>query len=399
RPWDASGSAAAVAAWDHARPHVASAVMDHIGAKQLRRLLDAVMSIGTDLDLNVVLYRIIEATAELVDAAYGALGVLDPSGSYLTDFITVGLDEAQRERIGSLPKGHGILGLLIVDPRPIRLPDLTEHPDSFGFPPNHPPMQSFLGVPLFVRGEVYGNLYLTDKRNGEVFTDIDQELAMGLAAAAGIAIENTRLHQRVREVDLLEDRERIARDLHDTVIQRLFATGLALQGAVRLTRVPEVAERIQSAVDELDVTVRQVRSAIFELHAHQAPAGLRREIIDVGDELVDGLGFQPTIRFDGPVDSAVDDEVTAHAVAVVREALTNVARHAGAGRAEVLVEARQGWLRITVDDTGTGPGARRPDGRGVSNIEARAAELGGTATIEAREGGGTRVRWEVPLPT
>ncbi len=145
------------------------------------------------------------------------------------EFITVGMDDEQRAAIGTLPKGHGILGLLIVDPRPIRLPDLGEHPDSFGFPPGHPPMKSFLGVPLFVRGEVYGNLYLTDKENEDGFSDIDEELALGLAAAASVVIDNARLNERAAELSLVADRERIGRDLHDTAIQCLFATGLAMQ--------------------------------------------------------------------------------------------------------------------------------------------------------------------------
>ena len=201
------------------------------GAKQLRRLLEAVVNIGADLSPPTVLRRIVEAAVELVGARFGALGVLDGDRTRLVEFVTVGLSDPEVAAIGHLPEGHGILGLLIVDPTPLRLPDLTEHAHSFGFPPGHPPMTSFLGVPIFVRGEVYGNLYLTDKVGGEVFTDVDEELALGVAGAAGVAIDNARLHARVRELDMLQDRERIARELHDTVIQRLFATGLSLQGA------------------------------------------------------------------------------------------------------------------------------------------------------------------------
>src|SRR3954462_7359047 len=167
-----------------------------------------------------MLDRIIRAAVDLVDARYGALGVLDETGTRLAQFITVGIDDEARARIGNVPEGHGILGLLIVEPTPIRLPDLREHPDSFGFPPNHPPMRSFLGVPIRVRDTVFGNLYLTDKRTAEVFSDVDEELVVGLAAAAGVAIENARLHSRLGELALVDDRERIARDLHDTVIQR-----------------------------------------------------------------------------------------------------------------------------------------------------------------------------------
>ena len=369
----------------------------YAGAKQLRRLLDAVVGIGGDLSLDVVLHRITETAVELVSARYGALGVLDAEGTSLVEFITVGFTEEQRIRIGELPKGHGILGLLIVDPQPLRLPDLNEHPDSFGFPPGHPPMTSFLGVPIYVHGQVYGNLYLTDKAQGEAFTDVDAELAVGLATAAGVAIDNARLHDRVRELDVLSDRERIARDLHDTVIQRLFATGLSLQGAARLAERPEVRVRIQQAVDDIDETVRQVRSAIFELHTQDsAEHGLRRQLLDVGTEMAQALGYDPMIRFDGPIDSLVGDNTAEQVLAVAREALANTARHAGASRVELTVTAARGLLTLVVLDDGAGPGAAT-GGRGVGNMRQRAEALGGKFTIGSRAVGGTELRWSVPL--
>jgi len=202
--------------------------------------------------------------------------------AHLAQFITVGVDELTHRAIGHLPEGHGILGLLIVDAAPPRLPDLGKHPDSYGFPPNHPPMRSFLGVPIRVRDDVFGNLYLTDKTTAEVFTDVDEELVVGLASAAGVAIENARLHARVQQLALVEDRERIARDLHDTVIQRLFATGLTLQGSTRLVRTePDAAvARIEAAVDDLDVTVKYIRSAILGLEASRVTAdGLRDRVL------------------------------------------------------------------------------------------------------------------------
>src|SRR3954452_6389770 len=186
-----------------------AAVEGQAGPRQLRRLLDAVMSVGSELDVVEVLQRIIEVATDLVDARYGALGVLDEAGTRLSQFITVGIDDEERDKIGPLPEGHGILGLLIVDPRPLRLPDLRGHPESFGFPPNHPPIRSFLGAPMLVRGRVFGNLYLCDKANGDPFTDIDEELFVALAGAAGIAIDNARLHARVADLAMFEDRERI----------------------------------------------------------------------------------------------------------------------------------------------------------------------------------------------
>ena len=360
-------------------------------------MLDAVLLIGSQLDLADVLQNIAEVATELIDATYGALGVLDESGTRLAQFLTVGIDDEGRKAIGKLPEGHGILGLLIVDPKPLRLPDLHEHPDSYGFPPNHPPMTSFLGVPVRVRDQVFGNLYLCDKQGGDVFTDVDEEMAVAIAAAAGIAIDNARLHARVADLALFEDRERIARELHDTVIQRLFATGLSLQGAVRIAEQPAVVDRLQQAVDDLDDTVRDVRSAIFELHTARVPGrSLRQELLSLAAEAARSLSFEPVVRFDGPIDSLTDDTVADHVVAVVREGLANVARHAQASTAEVSVTASGRQLVVLVLDDGRGPGPQS-GGRGLENIVARASKLGGNASLCARSSGGSELLFEVPL--
>ena len=368
----------------------------YAGPRSLRQLLDAVVTVGSDLDLETVLRRIVDSAVSLVDARYGALGVLDETGTSLSQFLTVGMDDETYRAIGPLPKGHGILGLLIRDPKPIRLPDLHEHPDSFGFPPNHPPMKSFLGVPVRVRDQVFGNLYLTDKTSAEVFNDVDEELVVALAAAAGVAIENARLHAKVRELALLEDRERIARDLHDTVIQRLFATGLRLQGVVRLAQRPEVADRVTQAIDDLDLTVKHIRTAIFGLEAsHRGAGGLRQRILSLTSEAAGPLGFDPHVLFDGPLDT-VPDAVAAELLAVLREALTNVARHAHASRVEVEVVA-DGDVVLRVLDDGDGlPDERRAGGRGLSNMAARASGLGGTMYAKRGAHSGTTVEWRVP---
>lgn len=364
----------------------------------LRRLIAAISSMGADLDLPVVLHRITEAAVELVGATYGALGVLSPEGTNLSAFITVGLDDEAAAEIGGLPKGHGILGLLIVRPEPLRLNDLREHAESFGFPPGHPEMASFLGVPIQVHGRVFGNLYLTDKRGGHPFTDADEELAVALAAAAGIAIESSRLLAREREIDIANERERIARDLHDTVIQRLFATGLSLQSAARLSDQEVVVDRIQQAVDELDVTVRDVRASIFELSPPATSShGLRRRLLAVGDELFDALGSAPSFRFEGPVDSAVPDDLGAHVVAVVREGLANAAKHARSATFEVRVAVEADRVVVTVADRGHGLGDRRPGGHGLDNLASRAEQVGGRFDIAPRDGGGTELRWIAPL--
>ena len=375
--------------------------MDVAGPRSLRQLLDAVLTVGSDLDLPAMLRRIVESAVALVDATYGALGVLDETGTRLAQFITVGIDDAGHRAIGHLPEGHGILGLLIVDAKPLRLPDLSEHPDSFGFPPNHPPMKSFLGVPIRVRDEVFGNLYLTDKSTGEVFTDVDEELVIGLAAAAGIAIENARLHSKVQELALLEDRERIARDLHDTVIQRLFATGMSLQGTARVVRGdPDGAlVRIEEAIDDLDLTVKHIRTAIFGLErTRPTPECLRSRVLAVAREVAGSTGFDPRVLLDGPLDTAVDDGRAAEVVATLREALSNIARHAQASRADVTVSTADGRLRLLVADDGIGPPAESsPMGHGLANMAERAERLGGSCLLTASDLGGTLVTWDVPL--
>jgi signal transduction histidine kinase len=370
------------------------------GPRSLRQLLDAVLTLGTDLDLPAMLKRIVQTATDLVDARYGALGVLDDTGTRLAQFITVGIPDEDHREIGNLPEGHGILGLLIVDAKPIRMPDLREHPDSFGFPRNHPPMRSFLGVPIRLRDQVFGNLYLTDKKSGEVFTDVDEELVVGLAAAASVAIDNARLHARMQDLSLVEDRERIARDLHDTVIQRLFATGLSLQATTRLIRTdPDAAvARVAAAVDDLDLTVKHIRSAIFGLESTRpTPEGLRSQIIGMAREAGRSLGFDPTVLLDGPVDSSITEDIGADLLATLREALSNIVRHANPTRVEVEVTVHDG-VHLRVADDGIGlPDEDTPMGNGLRNMRSRAEARSGSLTMAAGAGGGTILDWRVPL--
>ncbi len=530
--------------------------------ERLRGLLDAVVSIGSDLELPAVLDRIVAAACALVGAKYAALGVIGPEGRRLVAFHTHGLTPDQRTRIGELPQGHGILGLLIEQPHPIRLPDLSAHPESYGFPPNHPPMHSFLGVPIRVRDQVFGNLYLTEKHGAPTFTDDDEEITIALAAAAGVAIENARLYEEGRrrqrwlevaaeitdvllgEVDrtqalelvalraqqsaaanlaivllrdevapdrlrlevavsqdgpiqltgqyvtmaddlleavvterhhalvddlgkvtqwpirvesgpavlvplataetvygvlavatrlgssaaytpteislveafagqaalaleraraqsdrsllaVLEDRDRIARDLHDLVIQRLFATGLQLQSAIRRTDKVEVVDRLNDAVDAIDATIRDIRASIFEL---RAPAGqdLRAELREVVREAQGALGFAPRVTIAGPVDSTVPDKVRPDLLAVLREALTNVARHAHALQASVTITVIDHALELTVADQGIGL-RDAPPGGGLRNMRERAERHGGDFQVGTGDDGGTLLRWQIPL--
>jgi signal transduction histidine kinase len=368
---------------------------------RLRALVAAVLGISADLSLPHVLHNIVTSAVEVIGARYGALGVLSERGDGLSEFVNVGIPAEEVRAIGHPPEGHGILGLLILEPRPLRLPDLTRHPDSFGFPPHHPAMRSFLGVPILVRDQVFGNLYLTEKEDAEEFSPEDEGLAVALAGAAGIAVENARLHARVRDLTLIEDRERIAADLHDTVIQRLFATGLALQGTVRAISHPEAAARIEGAVADLDETIRQIRSTIFALQAPRLPGrGLRAEILGLITEAAASLRFEPQLQLDGPLDSAIDEEIATHLLSVLREGLANVVRHAKSSRVHITVRVSSGWVHARIFDNGVGPGAgARAGGRGLGNLAHRAETLGGHMSLDAGpEGQGTVLTWQVPLP-
>ena len=527
---------------------------------RLRGLLRASQMVTRDLTLPLVLRRIVEAARDLVGARYAALGVISPTGG-LTEFVHSGMPEDAVARIGHLPEGKGLLGALIEDPRPIRLRRIASDQRSAGFPPGHPPMSSFLGVPIRIRDEVFGNLYLAESTKGE-FSAEDEELTLALAATAAVAIENARLYEsatsrgewlqaiaaitrgvlsaepedagdslelvartslRIAGADLvtvvlpggpdellievavgsgadglagtrlpmsgslsgqvfstgtplrqsvgdagstprpdldlgpvlavplhgsrkmhgvlwaarrrgrsafgaeevemaagfanqaalaielaearaeqqravmLDERERIAADLHDHVIQRLFAAGLSLQSTAGTLRAGEAADRILATVDDLDATIRQIRTSIFQLQQlpqTRAP-GLRARLLDVATDLTPVLGFEPAVRFSGLID-AVGHDIGEDVLAVVRESLSNVARHARAASAEVDVAATADRLTVDIRDDGLGLGStdRRS---GLENLRRRADRRAGIFTVEPRKPTGTWLSWSVPL--
>jgi len=282
---------------------------------------------------------------------------------------------------------------------PLRLASLASHPDSYGFPANHPPMTSFLGVPIKVRDEVYGNLYLTDKVGWSEFTSDDEALVEALALAAGIAVENTRLHQKVQAVAVYEDRDRLARDLHDTVIQRLFAVGLSLQSLAVAAPSSDMAERLNAAITDLDDTIKQVRSTIYELGSAAIDHGLRANILSLVRDLNPVVGFAVKVSFDGPVDSAISNEIAEHLLAIVREALTNIGRHAHASQATMSLAVIDGVCRLHITDDGVGiePTAAGAGGFGLVNLGRRAEKLNGSFVTESPAAGGLSLIWQVPL--
>lgn len=535
-----------------------------------RLLLDAVVAMAADLSLDDLLARIVRIAGDLVGARYAALGVLSSSGQRrLRMFLTQGVGEQEAAAIGDLPSGHGLLGLIIDRPEPLRLHDIAEHPESFGFPANHPPMHSFLGVPIRTRDKVFGNLYLSEKESGADFTAEDEGIVVALAAAAGVAIENARLYeeadrrqrwlaataqitttllgevtgdeglqlvadlarevagadlawiitgpdaQRLRlrvasgldvdasdveavplersiagtavrtgapvtvedfasdpraagfgvlplselgpammfplrdadsagrigtegvlalawtheradaaeQVDVAlpaafaeqaalalrmargtvegrrlavyEDRDRIGRDLHDVVIQRLFAIGLNLQGALRRVDDGALATRLDEAIVEIDDTIRDIRRTIFELGAMDRSGDVQTEVTQLVERAASALKFRPALAFEGAVRLRVGPAIVPDLIAVLAEALSNTTRHAGASHVSVLVRVDDAvTLRVADDGGGIPAGAAES---GLANMRERAAKHGGSCVIRPGSNGGTLVEWSVPL--
>jgi signal transduction histidine kinase len=366
---------------------------------KLRRVLDATLLLAADLELPELLRHVIDEACSLTNARYGALGLLNDDRTGLVEFITFGLDAQAEAEIGTRPTGRGVLGLFIEDPAPLRLAQLGSHPEIYGFPPSHPPMTSFLGVPIKVRDEVYGNLYLTEKIDSPEFTADDEALVVALAMAAGVAIENTRLHRRVKEVAVFEDRDRMARDLHDTVIQHLFAVGLSLQSMAGEAAASGMASRLESVIDNVDDVIRQVRSSIYELGLGGDDRGVRATILALVRSLDPVVGFEVRVSFDGPIDATVNRIVEEHLLATVREAVTNIGRHAHATQASVSIRVESATCRLEVADNGDGMIADpvAAGGRGLVNLERRAEKLNGELVLESAPAGGTVLIWSVPI--
>jgi signal transduction histidine kinase len=365
---------------------------------KLRRVLEATLLIERDLELPALLRHVAEEAQSMTGARYAALGVLNEDRTGLAEFVTVGLTAADESRIGTRPTGRGVLGLLISHPEPLRMADLGAHAASYGFPPDHPTMTSFLGVPIKVRDEVYGNLYLTDKVGWSEFTQDDQALVQVLALAAGIAIENARLHEQVQVVAVYEDRDRLARELHDTVIQRLFGIGLKLQSmAGQAPR--QMAEGLEAAVADVDRVIERIRSTIYHLGMGGEDRGMRDNVLSLVDELAPVVGFNVRVSFDGPVDTAVTGDVAEHLLATVRESVTNIGRHAHATDASVTLSVQNGQCRLIVTDNGSGldESQVREGGLGLANMKHRAEKLGGSLILEGGESAGTSLTWTVPL--
>ena len=362
---------------------------------KLHALIDAIMLIETDADLSDLLTLIVEAASRLVGARYGALGVVGSDGATLSRFVTYGVDEALRERIGAAPHGAGVLGETILGGVPVRVADLAHHQGAAGFPSNHPQMTNFLGVPVMSGdGHVFGNLYLTDRTDGRAFDEEDEYLVEAFGRAAGLVIDQATLRHHLRELTLSEERERLARDLHDTVIQRLFGVGLALQITLGSTLDEADRDRINRAVDELDTTIHEIRTTIFEIDQDDVDGtNLVARLRAMSDEVATRLGIKVTLRLPLEADLELSTRCARHTLQALREALSNVARHAHASEAEVALALEGPMLVLSVRDNGTGFTVPVGPGRGLRNLRSRARELGGDCTIDSEPGRGTLVRW------
>ncbi len=371
----------------------------------LRALETATRAIAAELDLGRVLQLIVDQARDLVGARYAALGIVDAEGR-IERFITSGITPEQRLAIGPVPTGHGLLGTIIRDSVTLRIPDIGRHPESYGFPPNHPEMRSLLGVPIRIEGRPIGNFYLTEKIGAAEFSQDDQLLVELFALHAAIAIQHAQLHQRVRDLALVDERLRISRDLHDGIIQAIYAVSLSLEEVPDLLdhdRRGEAIDRVDRSIDRLHTTISDIRRFITGLGSGAYGPPLRQSLENLAFE----LHGQTDVELDLDLGDAeavagmFTPEEEHELVQIAREALSNVARHSRARRASLSVRREGDVVRLAVEDDGTGfdPGLRRLSGHfGLSNLRDRAASLGGIAKIESAPGRGTRIIVELPVP-
>lgn len=362
----------------------------------------ATRAIAGELDLDRVLQLIVDSVRELVEAQYAALGIVDYDGR-IERFLTSGMSAETREAIGPLPEGHGLLGTIIRDGVTLRIADISRHPDTFGFPAHHPPMHSLLGVPVRVGGDPVGNMYLTEKLGSSEFSAEDQGLVEMFALHAGIAIQNARLHFEVQKLAIFDERLRISRDLHDGIIQSIYAVSLSLEDVSELlpAEPDQAVARVDRAIDRLHTTIGDIRTFIVGLST-DAGSGLAAALEAMVAELLSESPVEMTLDLAGAadLDARLHPEAAHGLVQIAREAVSNVARHSGAGVASLALAIDGGEATLRVEDDGVGFDPRRRLGSGhfgLANLRDRAAGLAGTLTIESEPERGTRIIVRLPL--
>ncbi len=375
---------------------------------QLAALHDAAVALTTELELGTVLQKVVDLARELVHAKYGALGVLDADGRAIEQFITSGITPEQRAQMGALPRGHGLLGALIREGKTIRIPNIDKDRRSVGFPPNHPPMHSLLGVPIRFKGRVIGDLYMTDKlgRTGDLalFTAQDQDVLEMFATQAAIAIENAQLYRQKQQLAVLEERERFGMDLHDGIIQSIYAIGLQLEDAQeRIELEPrEAANRVHVAILGLNDVIRDIRNYILDLRPQRFQGrDLKRGLEELARELRANTFLNVNLTADELEPNLLSPEQTVEILHVVQEALTNIRKHARASQVELDLVRDADAVILSIEDNGVGlENARRDNGggNGLPNMHERARAARGDLSIARGELNGTRVVLRVPVP-
>lgn len=402
-----AGDPEQVAIFRHALEFVFLAVQSRAAAARATRQLEAldvaVRGISAQRDLERVLQEIVDRVRDLADAEYAALGIVDEDGA-IVRFITSGISHEHRLRIGELPRGRGLLGLIIRENRTYRIPDIATHPERYGFPPHHPQMHAFLGMPIVARGEPVGRLYLTNKRRAAEFSAEDERLVEMFALHAGIAIENARLQDHERRLAIVDERDRISRDLHDSVIQSIYAQTLALEDVPELIGddAEEAVRRVDDAIEALHAVIRDIRNFIFGLRPVLLESGsLEEGLRHLATELRRSGAVEVEVRVEDPA-GALDTlpiELVAELLAVAREALSNIARHAAASHAALTVQSAIEELRLEIADDGRGFDADAAAARGhhgLANMRARVQALGGTFQVASTDTGGTRIIVAIP---
>jgi signal transduction histidine kinase len=362
----------------------------------------ATQAIAGELDVDRVLQLIVDSVRELVGARYAALGTFDAQGR-IERFITSGIDDAVRRSIGPLPQGHGLLGTIIRDGRALRIPDITRHPESYGFPPHHPPMHSLLGVPIGVGGGIVGNFYLTEKVGAVEFSEADQELVERFAAHGAIAIQNARLHQEIQKLAIVDERLRISRDLHDGIIQSIYAVSLSLEDLPELIDEDRAAafDRVDRAIDRLHTTIADIRTFIVGL-GPEGESGLSGALEAMARDLLTGSGIDLTLELADAAElgGRIAPEAAHELVQIAREALSNIARHSAAGRAVLAVAIDGDTATLRVEDDGRGFDPSGTFGAahfGLANLRDRATAIAGSLVIESEAGRGTRIIVRLPI--
>ncbi len=383
----------------------------HGRAERLAALEAATRAIAAELDVDRVLQLIVDSVRQLAGARFAALGIADGQGR-IERFITGGISPEGRAAIGHVPRGMGLLGTIIRDGRTVRATDIASHPDRYGFPLNHPVMTSFLGAPVIVKGRSVGNLYLADKEDGAPFSEEDERLVEMFAVHAGIAIDNARLHDQVQRLAVVDERERIGKDLHDGIIQSIYAVGLSLEDVPELVEGEdgrdEAIARVDRAIDALNLVITDIRSYILRLRPEMS--GDEEDAVEALARLGEELGMHAVIELDLDLEPGADalrsmePDRRSDILFIVREALSNVARHAGASRAALALDQDAGELVVRVEDNGRGFDPEDlvgpdPFGRhqGLANMRDRAVGMGGTFMIDRPAAGGTRIIVRVPV--